>query len=429
MRGNRRTAVRVTTGALIGSLAVGLVTLLSGEAPTAAQQPFEAPPVLSASEFLPSELRQGPRFRVEDRVPVEHFLARFTLRSDFGTFDVHGRALLATRVAEVAALAELERTGKTEEFLKAAGGAAAKPVRATAHMLANPVETVEGVPSAVGRFFDRVQLGGQRIAQAATAPGKTTEEAAVDVTKRVGGISADVLGYEQERRKLAKQLRVDPYTTNPVLSEKMNDIAWVAFSGRFGVNLATSVLVPYSMVISATSITNDMVWDTPPADLVKLAEQRLRATGAPASQVSALLRNPSYSLTMLTALAVALERLSGVPGRDQAVGFAAQAASETQARLIAGAAGMLADYHTGREPLADISGRGPLVARTRAGGLLVPLPIDYVAWTERVSAFTRREDLRARGRTVWLTGHVSPRARQELAAAGWTLFEADRQGK
>lgn len=429
MRNHPEVGARLVTGALLGGLAAALVVLLWGQAPTAAQPPFEGSPVLSASEFLPPALRQGPRFRVEDRVPVEHFLARFTLRSDFGMFDVHGRALLATRVAEVAALEELERTSKTAEFLKAAGRAAAKPVRATVNLVTRPAETVEGVPAAVGRFFDRVQLGGQRIAEAATAPGKTAEEAAVDVTKRVGGISADVLGYEQERRKLAKQLRVDPYTTNAVLSEKMNDLAWVAFSGRFGVNLVSSVLVPYSMVISATSITNDLVWDTPPADLIKHAEARLQATGAAPGQVSALLRNPSYSLTMLTVLAVALERLAGVPGRDQVVAFAAQASSETQARLISGAAGMLAEYHTGREPLTAVSGRGPLVGRTRGGGVLVPLPIDYVAWTERVAELTGRDDLRAQGRVVWITGHVSPRARQELAAAGWTLFEADRQGK
>ena len=68
-------------------------------------------------------------------------------------------------------------------------------------------------------------------------------------------MTADVLGYEQERRALAKRLGVDPYTTNHVLSEKMNDLAWVAFSGRVGLNTVGAVVVPFSMAISATSIS------------------------------------------------------------------------------------------------------------------------------------------------------------------------------
>jgi hypothetical protein len=43
-----------------------------------------------------------------------------------------------------------------------------------------------------------------------------------------------MLAYGQVRQRLAKQIGVDPYTTNPILSEKLTNIAWVAFSGRVG---------------------------------------------------------------------------------------------------------------------------------------------------------------------------------------------------
>lgn len=185
-------------------------------------------------------------------MPVTNLLTRFVVRSDFGVFQAPGRGLLGIRVLEVGALDELERTSKTEEFVKAAGRAVARPVKAAANMAMHPVDTVKGAPAAVGRFFDRVQLGAKHIAGAAKDDNSTAEQAAA-VTKRVGSTTADVLGYEEERRALAKRLGVDPYTTNHVLSEAMDDLAWVAFSGRVGLNVVVSVVVPYSMAISATS--------------------------------------------------------------------------------------------------------------------------------------------------------------------------------
>jgi hypothetical protein len=387
-----------------------------------AQPGFEEPPVLKASALAPPAMLRGPHFTVDDQVRVANLLPRFVVRSDFGVFEAPGRDMLATRVTEVGALAELEKTSKTGEFVKAAGSAAARPVTAAANMVMNPVETVKGAPAAVGRFFDRVQLGAKHVAGAAKSDG-TTADNTVAVTKRVGGVTADVLGYEQERRALAKRLGVDPYTTNHVLSEKMNDVAWVSFSGRVGLNTVIAVVVPFSMAISATTITNDMVWDTKPADLIVLNEKKLRAMGVGEDRVAALIRNPWYSITALTSLVNSLEALNGVAGRDQVVTFAAAIATEDRARLAVAAVAMLARHHATVEPLVQLSAPGPIVARTKAGSILVPAPLDYVPWTEQVAQFAARPDLKAPARTVWLTGSASPRAKRELAAAGWTLRE------
>jgi hypothetical protein len=73
----------------------------------------------------------------------------------------------------------------------------------------------------------------------------------------VGDVTITALGFEQVRRQLAKQLGADPYTTNPVLAQKLTDVAWVAFSARLGVNTLMSVAVPGSTLISLTSITSD----------------------------------------------------------------------------------------------------------------------------------------------------------------------------
>src|SRR5688500_7533789 len=82
---------------------------------------YEKQPVLQASELAPAELLKGARFSVEDKVPTEGFLGQFTIRSDVGTFEARGLDMLKVRIAELAALDQLETASKTETFLNAMG--------------------------------------------------------------------------------------------------------------------------------------------------------------------------------------------------------------------------------------------------------------------------------------------------------------------
>jgi hypothetical protein len=290
-------------------------------------------------------------------------------------------------------------------------------------MLLHPVETAKGMPGGVERFFSRVELGAQSIAGATSDPGQSSAQRAEDITKRVGGITADVFGYEAERRGLAKSLGVDPYTTNPVLAKKLSDMAWVAFSGRVGVNTLISVFVPASIAISAVSATNSMIYDTPAADLMTRDEHLLLGMGASEPQARALLKNPWYSLSVLTSLVTALDRLSGVDGRPAVVTLALTATTEDQARFLANAAEMLAAHHQTVEPLTAVMAQGTVIGRTQSGALIVPGGVDYVAWTDQVAGFAGRTDLQGTTGSIWITGRMSPAAQRQFAALGWTVNE------
>ena len=208
---------------------------------------------------------------------------------------------------------------KSQVFLDAMGKAAVKPLESASQIISDPVGTVASLPSGVSRLFDRVSLGAQKITQGASDPTKSDTQRAEEAMGRVGSATITALGFEQGRRQLAKSLGVDPYTTNPVLAEKLTDIAWVAFSGRIAVNAAVSAFVPASIAISGTSFTHDLVYDTPAADLIVLNKQKMLAMGATGSQAEALLNNRWYSLSVLTALVVELDRLSGVAGKPEVI--------------------------------------------------------------------------------------------------------------
>jgi len=410
---------------ILSSIAIITVIIMGATVMTArGQSGFETEPVLKAKDLVAPELLKGPHFTVDDRVPVKGFLAYFTIRSDYGTFEAHGIHMFQIRVKEVYALAQLDDMSKTKEFTEAAGRAIARPVTSTVHMLVDPVETIEGFPGGVTRLWDRIKLGSEKAAEAATAPGASGGQKVADVSERVGGITVTALGYEKERRDLAKGLGVDPYTTNPVLSKKLSDMAWVAFSGRFGIQAAMSVLVPYSMAMSAVTITNTTVYDTPQGDLINKDQAIFAETGASEAQVQALMKNKQYSLSVLTALAQGLQRLQGVNGLASIVDFAAAAKTQDETRFVAGSVNILARYHESVAPIAVTTAPGPIIGRTTNGTLVIPAAVDYVAWTERTSRMAQRDDFKAPDRTTWLSGQMSIRARKEFTARGWRVDES-----
>jgi hypothetical protein len=413
--------MRIAKAALVG---MTLILLGSGTAHAQTPAGYETEPVLNAKDLAVPELLQGPHFTVDPKVPVKGFIERFTIRSTYGTFQANGLRMLPIRVNEVEAIAKLDELSKTKEFAEAAGKAIARPVTSTVNMIVHPVETITGFPDGVGRLFDRIKLGTERVYQAATAPDQSGGARAEEASKRVGMATITALGFEKERRELAKSLGVDPYTTNPVLGEKLTDAAWVAFSGRMVIQTATSILVPYSMAMSAVTITNSSIYDTPAADLVNAATAIFTETGASKQQVQALVQNPQYPLSVLTDLAIAIRRLQGVPGRDAVVIFAAAAKTQSETRFMAGAVGMLARYHEAVAPITQVSAPGPILGRTASGTLVVPMPVDYIAWTQRVAQFPQRADIQAPEHVGFISGRLSPLAGKEFTKRGWKLYES-----
>ena len=411
----------LTSPIMFLSLILCFACLSASIALAAAQPAFEAPPVLKATYLLPPEMLAGPLFRVDEDVPTDGLMGNYTLRSDLGTFVVPGRELLRIRIAELPAIQQLEAMKKSRVFLEAMGRAAVKPIESASQIVTDPVGTVESLPSGVSRFFDRVSLGAQKITQAASDPAKSNSQRAEAAMSRVGSVTITALGFEQGRRQLAKSLGVDPYTTNPVLAEKLTDIAWVAFSGRIAVNAAVTAFVPASIAISGTSITRDLVYDTPAADLIVMNKKKMLAMGATEAQAEALVNNPWYSLSVLTSLVIELERLSGVTGKPEVIGLAATAKNEEEARFLASSINLLARLNVTGTPLSKVAGRGTVIGITSGGAIVVPAPVDYLSWTERIGHFTERSDVKAKQHSIWLTGKMSGLAQRGFTRLGWTL--------
>ena len=108
---------------------------------------------------------------------------------------------------------------------------------------------------------------------------------------------------------IAKEVQVDPYSTNPVLTKKLDEIANAAFVGGLGISVFKAV-VPAALVLSTSALLNDWVSDTTPGALKVQNEAALKAMKVSQDLVDQLLRQPHFTLTYQTRLVKALERLS-----------------------------------------------------------------------------------------------------------------------
>lgn len=416
-----KTATRVAVTTLL------LIAPQVAFAQTAAD--FEKPPVLKVTQLIPAKLLTGQGFHVAEMVPTDGVMGTYTINADkktfgadAGTYQVRSRELLEIRLEEIPAIIKLDETSKTGVFAKSMATTAVRPLEATGQMVLHPVDTVTGLPSGVGRLFERIDTGASSLWSSDTNSNESGLERTGNAVEQVGSIAVDALGYEKVRRDLAKKLGVDPYTTNPILAKKLDEIARVAFYAHVGVNMAISVAVPASIIITGVTTIDNLVWDTTRGDLIVRVENKLEELQVPKKQIHTFMHNAAIPLSLQVAVVENLGRLSGVSGRGTVVALLGQVPMESQARFLSTSLRMLAEYHEKKKPITDMGAPGPLVARDQDGAIIMPTPVDYLSWTERVARFaTQPAFLSVPQRTLWLAGQMSPRAKEGFVANGWNV--------
>jgi hypothetical protein len=344
--------------------------------------------------------------------------------NEAGTYQVESLDLLKIRLSEIPAIAWLDNVSSTAVFAQAVASSAARPVADAAQMVVHPMDTVTGLPSGIGEFFGRVSHGAGELYSTATNSAATGGQRLTQAAGETANITLTALGYDQVRRDLARKLHVDPYSSNPILTEKLNHVAWIMFSGRMMVNTAISVAVPGSMIITSVMFTNDLIYQTPKADLILLVERKLRQFGLSSAQIAAFSHNTAIPLSWQVSAVQDLEALGPIPGRRAAAAELGNVVTVYQALFLVTSLRMLDQWSHRNSPITRIQVQGVLVAHDQNGTVMVPAPVDYVSWTERIAGFaTDPELLGLQNRVLWITGKMTPLARQQFIPNGWTLRE------
>lgn len=379
---------------------------------------WEVPPPLSAQALLPPELLKGAHHLVQDEVVNDGAQHHFVVTSEFGVFPATGASMLRTRVRESEAIAALKDARQSEVFVNALKFQAFHPLRGLKMLIMKPGHAGS---SAAGGLLEFLAMPGRFI--------KT------EWSDQEDSVTKSAIGFSYLKRRLAFQFGVDPYSSNEVLQEELNELAWIAFTADFIPQLGYLFVPggPAGLTFSGalwTSYLDEQVRDYSPGDLRARNRDKLAKMGLSEEDIHRFFLNALYSPRHTTVITTALDELTGVDNREAFFTVATEANSEELVLFYQHVAEMMRGYHAhivAVDRLLVLPRIPALYARN--GALVVMLPVDYIFWTSRVArvaqALTAHAPSRPRiaRRELWIAGNVSPRARQEFEALGWTVHE------
>src|SRR5437667_9231006 len=345
-----------------------------------AEVAFEELPELKASETLKPELLKGPHYVIRDPVPTESGMNQFTIDSDFGVFEADGNEVLLQRLKEIGAIARLREVSRTDEFKKSLVSAAKSPLNSAKNIARDPAQAISNVPKGIMKFLGRAKETVENV-------GKGGNDDAGE-----GNRMKDAIGYSDKKRKIALQMGIDPYSTNPVLQKQLDDVAWASWAGGFTFNVATfPISGPVGAALTVTNLNGtvaDLLREKSPSELEQINRATFRAMGASASDIERILHGGAFTPTEFTSFAWNLKALKGVANRGAFVKAAAQkSTTETDALFCVYTAALMNQIHE-KTPIARIVMlRDFPICFARAGTIIVALQWDYAAWTSGAAAF------------------------------------------
>jgi len=385
-----------------------------------AEAVFEELPELKASEILKPELLKGEHYVVRDPVPTSSGMNQFTIDSDFGVFEADGNQMLLQRLKEIDAIARLREVSRTDEFKNSLMAAAKSPLNSAKNIARDPAQAISNVPKGLMKFLGRAKEAVENVGKGGGG----------DISD--GNRMKDAIGYSDKKRKIALEMGIDPYTTNPVLQKQLDDLAWASWAGGFSFSVATlPISGPAGAALAVTNVNStveDLLHEKTPSELEQINRATFRGMGASASDIERILHGGAFTPTQATTFAVHLKALRGVANRGAFVKAAAEKSTTEADALFCVYTAALMDQINQKTPIARIVMlRDFPICVAKDGTIIVALQWDYAAWTSGAASFTDDvQKLAAKSGqnahvSVDLSGEVSPSLREELEKRRMTL--------
>lgn len=385
-----------------------------------AQNSYEEPPVLNASEILRPEFLQGPGYKVREAVPTYAGTNLFVIDSDFGPFEADGNAMLIQRVREIQAIAELKKLSSSSEYVEAVKLAGKGTYETAKQLVTNPVDTVSGLPKGLWKFMNRA---GQNIKEAGKRERSDYEDNAV----------IDMIGFSKAKRALALRFGIDPYSTNKAFQTELNRIAWASFAGQMTIGSVSMVATGGAGVaLSALNISDtlqNVLRDSSPIDLRIMNDAALKQMGVGSTSRERFLNNAMLSPTHQTLIVKALQTQRGVIGRNTFVSLAGSAVDESEANFYTSSAVLISR----QKDLARITSFNQLpLCVAKDGTVILALQWDYASWTQPadkfLTALQQSPVCAGKPLRICLSGQISPLGKQQLTARKIQFAEMQQPG-
>ncbi len=394
-----------------------LTLILTGRPfPAPAESRFEQTADLQASALIAPELLKSNLYTVDETVVNDGLLNHYRVRSIYGDFRVVSTQSVNQLLREIQAIALMKRVETADTVKDSVVQSGKNTVDAVTNLVTNPQETLEGAAAGVSNLFYRAtNVVGRRSTTAA-------EDSKVE----------QFIGKSKSKGDIATKYGVNVYSTNPILQEELDRLAWADYLGGIGVGLAQSAIPGAGGLLLSTSGTarllNEVINSTPASELWVRNRDKLVAMGVNPDTVELYLNNPAFTPALQTVMVEALEKLTGAANRELFIKISLQAHTHQMAKTITIMSTMIAGYHLNVEPLQDFTPFARVLSATTVSGTRVLIiPADHMLWSELVAqgALWLDSGQSAKAQVVnkqlWILGDFSARAEAELQALGWEL--------
>jgi hypothetical protein len=410
----------------------------------------EAEPVLPAAELVMPALLTGPGYRVEPQVQIQGYQARFVLHTDWGSLEAESAEMLAIRISEIPAMDALFTAEISGLIAESAQSAAMAPVRAVGQVVMNPVDSMIGLPVGAVRFFgeritkwgrrakrlgdridDRISHEGDPYRDPEGPMGATRVE--VEGAQRswwdkpqreMGRLVRGELRYRRARVELAEKLGIDPYTSNPILNDRLDRLAWMTSTGNFATRQLVSVAtVGFAETLGYAQDLERLVLRESPESLRDRNHERLTHYCSDEDLLERFLRHRAFSPTLQTAFTEEVVALRLAHGCEALLETALMAGSEVEARFVLNALRLVHHYAGDAAVGGRVLAHGATLAyRTRSGEFLLPVPVDLLSWTPQMEQWFDRALVNGhRNPTLLVSGRISDLAQRRLTERNWNL--------
>lgn len=416
----------------------------------------ESEPALHAPALVPPALLSGPNFKVVPEVEVRGYMARFLIDTPYGPLHADSVELLAVRVGEIPAIEALDRASKSGAFAHALAERGRKTGAAIVNVVSHPIDAITGLPEGVVRFVRRqLDAWGGRAQSLADQTSRHAENSGDPYRAPSGPMTAGregpddddpsreakknralyaragseagrqarrYLKYSQQRREMAKLLGVDPNSTNSILNDKLDSLAWAAVGGNFSAGAALGEITgTAAAVISDTGKLNQYVLELDPEQLRDTLHRRLQAYCSDDYSIRSFLRRGAFTDTLRTALVDSVEKLDVHEGCNELIELAATTRSEVEARYLVDALKLIGTQQSDPKGGVLIVAGAALAWRSPQGRLILPLPVDYLTWSHDIGEFFDQSAFAVKDKTVLIGGEASMTAQSKLTERGWNL--------
>jgi hypothetical protein len=188
--------------------------------------------------------------------------------------------------------------------------------------------------------------------------------------------------------------------------------------------------VPTDGYMHQFMVDNEVLKAEPPPRLRQINAEKLSAMGVRKELQTQFLDHPAFTPRHDTILVGSLASMTNARGRDAFVKLALSADDEVSANFFTQMAETLHGYHETVSPIRQITVKAPAVlAQAANGSVLVPYPLDYGVWTQKADESSSRLLASHKGAKgpgtfeLWVTGTLSPLARQQLTGRGVKVVE------